>query len=217
MKIHLSPLRKAGIGILVTGLGLGLAGSAPATPPTAAATCAACHGSDGNSTNAQYPTLAGQKPAYLIRQLDAFRSGARSSAIMKPFVDTLTDAQIRALATYFSQQTRTAESHPTAADADRGAAIFRTGGSAGMACATCHGTRGNGGGMMGGGMMRGGMMMRTRPAITPILFGQQADYLAAQLDAFANGSRHNRVMNRIAARLSEADRKAVADYLAGVK
>lgn len=206
------------VSLLSLGIGLGIAAPTLAAPPALAATCAACHSVNGNSTDAQYPALAGQKPAYLIRQLEAFRSGAQTSALMKPFVEKLTDPQIAVLAYYFAGQKRASAPVSPAPDARRGAVIFRTGGGAGMACAACHARGGAGGGMMGGGMMRGGgMMIRTRPAITPILYGQHARYIAGQLDAFASGMRQNSVMTPIAARLTKADRTAVADYLASVR
>ncbi|MDE3028660.1 MAG: cytochrome c4 [Paracoccaceae bacterium] len=201
------------VSFLTLCLGLGISAPTLAAPPAVAATCAACHGATGNSADAQYPALAGQKPAYLIRQLEAFRGGERTSALMKPLVEKLTDAQIAALADYFASQTRAPASVSLASDARRGAVIYRTGGGAGTACAACHASGGFGGGMMGG----GGMMMRTRPAITPILYGQYAGYLATQLDAFADGTRPNSVMSPIAQRLSKADRKAVADYLTSVR
>jgi cytochrome c553 len=46
--------------------------------------CGACHGADGNSTSPAYPSLAGQHPEYLAKQLTEFRSGARKNAIMAP-------------------------------------------------------------------------------------------------------------------------------------
>lgn len=208
---HLSPRPIFGVGIMA--LAAGLAGPGRAAPPElATTTCAACHGANGNSTNGQYPKLAGQKVGYLALQLQLFRSGDRASSIMKPFAQSLTDAQIAALARYYSAEAETPEKGPVAPDAGRGAAIFRTGGGVATACALCHASGGYGGGMMGG-----GMMMRTRPAITPNLFAQHATYLAQQLDAFASGARHSSVMGPIAARLSAEDRKAVADYLESVK
>src|SRR5690606_17206066 len=47
-----------------------------------AAVCGACHGADGNSTDAQYPKLAGQSEAYIVRQLSHFKSGQRQNPIM---------------------------------------------------------------------------------------------------------------------------------------
>jgi cytochrome c553 len=63
--------------------------------------CAACHGPDGNSTNAQYPRLAGQYHDYLQRALQEYKSGERKNAIMAGFVGTLSDADMDVLARYY--------------------------------------------------------------------------------------------------------------------
>ncbi len=64
--------------------------------------CAACHGPDGNSTNAQYPRLAGQYHDYLQRALQEYKSGERKNAIMAGFVATLSNADMDALARYYA-------------------------------------------------------------------------------------------------------------------
>jgi cytochrome c553 len=64
--------------------------------------CAACHGADGNGTNAQYPRLAGQYHDYLQRALQEYKSGDRKNAIMAGFVTTLSAADIDALARYYA-------------------------------------------------------------------------------------------------------------------
>ena len=64
--------------------------------------CAACHGPDGNSTNAQYPRLAGQYHDYLQRALQEYKSGERKNAIMAGFVGTLSNADMDALARYYA-------------------------------------------------------------------------------------------------------------------
>ena len=66
------------------------------------ATCAACHGANGISSNDIWPNLAGQKQGYLVAQLKAFRSGKRSDPMMGPMVATLSDTDIDNLAAYFS-------------------------------------------------------------------------------------------------------------------
>jgi cytochrome c553 len=63
--------------------------------------CAACHGGDGNGTNAQYPRLAGQYHDYLARALQEYKTGERQNPIMQGFVKTLSDADIDALARYY--------------------------------------------------------------------------------------------------------------------
>ena len=68
------------------------------------ATCAACHGADGNSTIPTNPILAGQYESYLIRALSDYKSKARDNAIMGGFAAALSDQDIRDLAAYFSSQ-----------------------------------------------------------------------------------------------------------------
>ena len=53
------------------------------------ATCAACHGADGNSTIPTNPKLAGQYESYLIQALSDYKSGARTNAIMSGFATGL--------------------------------------------------------------------------------------------------------------------------------
>ncbi len=68
------------------------------------ATCAACHGADGNSSIPTNPKLAGQYESYLVRALSDYKSGARNNAIMAGFAAALSDQDIRDLAAYFSSQ-----------------------------------------------------------------------------------------------------------------
>jgi cytochrome c553 len=69
-----------------------------------AATCAACHGADGNSTNPQFPRLAGQYEDYIVNALMDYKSGARKNPIMKGMAANLSAADIADLAAYFSSQ-----------------------------------------------------------------------------------------------------------------
>ena len=65
--------------------------------------CAACHGPDSNSTNAQYPRLAGQHADYVASQLVAFRDGIRkNSPQMADIAAKLNDREIRAVADYIA-------------------------------------------------------------------------------------------------------------------
>lgn len=68
------------------------------------AVCGACHGPDGNSTNAMWPNLAGQKAAYLVKQLKDFKSGARKDPIMAPMAAPLSVQDMENLAAYFTSQ-----------------------------------------------------------------------------------------------------------------
>ena len=68
------------------------------------ATCAACHGVDGNSSVPSFPKLAGQNSDYLYHSLKDYKSGKRKNPIMAGQVQTLTDADMRDLAAYFSKR-----------------------------------------------------------------------------------------------------------------
>jgi len=67
-----------------------------------AVVCAACHGANGISAAPIWPNLAGQKEAYLVKQIKAFKSGERKDPSMAPMVAGLTDADIENLAAYFA-------------------------------------------------------------------------------------------------------------------
>lgn len=76
-----------------------------------AASCAACHGTNGNSVGGT-PVLAGLAPAYFITQMQAFRSGELNSTVMHRHAKGLTDAEIHLLADYFARQPRVTATPP---------------------------------------------------------------------------------------------------------
>ena len=67
-----------------------------------AASCAGCHGANGVSAVPTYPNLAGQKEAYLVKQLKAFKDGSRKDPTMNAMAKPLSDADMANLAAYFS-------------------------------------------------------------------------------------------------------------------
>ena len=69
-----------------------------------AAVCGACHGPDGNSPNPLWPNLAGQKPAYIVKQLKDFKSGARKDPVMAPMAVPLSPQDMENLAAFFASQ-----------------------------------------------------------------------------------------------------------------
>ena len=170
------------------------------------AVCAACHGMDGNSTDAQYPKLAGQQASYLFRQLQLFKSGVRQNAIMLGMATPLSTQDMADLAAYFSQQ----KIQPGVADPKLvalGQAMYRGGDRASgvPACMACHGPDGLG----------------NPGAVYPHLAGQHAQYLSAVLTAWHQGdswgkSTHARIMPTIAGRLTPQQISALASYLAGL-
>jgi cytochrome c553 len=174
----------------------------------AAEKCAACHGADGNSPAPQFPKLAGQNPAYALDQLWAFKRGTRRSDVMPGIVATLSDADMADVASFYSREAR----KPGSANDRRLAAVGERLFFSGMpSCAMCHGAGGRSGmpmmGMMGHGMM--GMMGSS----VPNLNGQHAAYIIGELNRFASGERRGTIMNRIAAGLSEMNKRALSEFL----
>jgi cytochrome c553 len=169
-----------------------------------AGACAACHGADGNSSNPQWPKLAGLGEQYIVRQLKAFKSGERQSPMMTPQAQPLNEQDMQDLAAYFSSLTM----QPGAADpklAKVGEQIYRGGIPAkGVpACAACHSPTGAG-----------------NPAAGyPRIGGQHAVYLANELSAYRAGQRTTDpagVMRDIASGLSDDEIRAVASYASGL-
>lgn len=70
---------------------------------TKAAVCTACHGPVGISSNDLWPSLAGQKEGYLLKQLRAFHDDKRIDPLMGPVAKTLSQQDMEDLAAYFAQ------------------------------------------------------------------------------------------------------------------
>lgn len=193
-------------------------GQAPAAKPDLAKAqqvvtqiCAACHGADGNSMIAANPSLAGQHAQYTARQLRHFKEGVRKNEIMAPMAATLTPQDIDAIGVYFAQQKAKGVGSRNIDLVRIGERLYRGGDMArGLpACAGCHSATGAG-----------------IPANYPRLSGQYAEYTYAQLKAFKEEKRgmdkdgkdvHGRTMVPIAARMTDREMQAVADYIAGLR
>lgn len=169
-------------------------------------TCWGCHGIDGNSMTPLYPKLAGLGEEYIVGQLKDFKSGARKSPIMAPFVAGLSEKDMRNIAAYFDSQPP--KSGVAAADKETlvlGEKLYRGGNAkTGVsACMSCHGPSGHG-----------------IPPHYPLVGGQHAAYTEKQLQEFKAGVRTNdyqQIMSTIAARMSDAEIKAVSQYMAGLR
>ncbi len=64
--------------------------------------CAGCHGAKGISAVPTYPNLAGQKEAYLAKQIKAFKNGTRKDPTMDAMVKALSNTDIANLAAYYA-------------------------------------------------------------------------------------------------------------------
>ena len=173
--------------------------------PIANQICAACHGADGNSPLPMNPSLAGQHPEYLFKQLNEFKSGIRNNAVMMGMVAALSVEDMRNLAVFYAGQK---PGETAAKDKElvvQGRKLFRSGNAAiGVAaCAGCHSPNGAG-----------------IPSQYPRLAGQHPEYVVAQLKAFRAGERANdanNMMRAVAARLTDKEIAAVAEYLSGLR
>jgi cytochrome c553 len=170
--------------------------------------CAACHGADGNSTIATNPKLSGQDTAYLLKQLNDYAKpagdkSARVNSIMAGILGSISAADRLHVAAYYASQPHKPGVARSRDTLELGQRIYRAGvPERGVpACGGCHSPSGAG-----------------IPAQYPRLAGQHAEYTVAQLKAFHDGTRRNNVpMAQIAARLSDAEMNAVADYAAGLR
>ena len=169
------------------------------------AVCAACHGADGNSTNGEWPSLAGQHASYTYKQLNDFKQGRRANATMSGMVALLNDDDMKNLAAYYESQ----QARPIAFDGELielGENIYRGGitETRVAACIGCHSPQGTGNG----------------PAGWPSLKGQHPKYVVTQLQAFKLGVRANdtgKMMHNVSARMSDMEMQAVAAYIAGLQ
>jgi cytochrome c553 len=170
---------------------------------TVKAVCSACHGADGNSVITLNPKLAGQHPEYLLKQLTNFKEGKRANAVMSGMAANLSKEDMQGLAAYFASQKLNLAKAKSNGAGSLGEKIYRGGIAASgvPACAACHGANGAG-----------------IPKQFPRLAAQHADYTLAQLRAFRLGERANApMMMTIAAKMTDAEMQAVADYMQGLR
>ena len=168
------------------------------------ALCGSCHGVDGNSPLAMNPKLAGQSARYMVKQLQDFKSGARSGVTMAAMVLSLSDQDMEDIAAWYSSQQPTVQgADPESIElAER---LYRAGNSeiAVAACSACHSPTGKG----------------NAPAGFPSLSGQHAEYTLQQLKDFRSGARQNdggEMMRTVVERLTDKELEALASYVSGL-
>ncbi|WP_267224800.1 c-type cytochrome [Dyella silvae] len=171
-----------------------------------AAVCGACHGMDGNSSDAQYPKLAGQSESYIARQLTNFKTSKRQNPIMLGMASPLSEQDMHDVGAYFASK----KSLPGVADqalVERGQQLYREGDTTkGVpACMACHSVDGRG----------------NPGAMYPQLTSQHAQYIEATLKSWHDGTTwgddaHAQIMPGIAKKLDEKDIAAVASYIEGL-
>jgi cytochrome c553 len=180
--------------------------TAPQRGQAKAAVCGACHGIDGNSSDPQYPKLAGQGEAYIAHQLASFKAGKRQNPIMLGMATPLSPQDMQNVGAYFASQ----KVIPGVADqslVDKGQTLFREGDPTHdvPACMACHSMDGSG----------------NPGAGYPQLAGQHAQYIQATLKAWHDGTvwgtdAHSQIMPAIAQKLDANDIAALASYVEGL-
>ena len=168
-----------------------LAGKADpvAAGKAAAAGCAGCHGDTGVSATPGMPSLVGQDPKYLAAAIGAYKSGQRKNDMMKTLVSALSEADMNNIAMFYALQKPAKAKSPAPGNQAAGKA-------AAAACSGCHGENGVSGGT------------------APSLAGQEAQYFAAAMHGYKDGSRTDATMKAPAASVDDAAIKDLAAYFA---
>ncbi len=159
----------------------------------ASAGCAGCHGEGGITKMPGIPSLVGQEPKYLVAAMTAYKTGERKNDTMKAMITPVTDANLDNIALFYALQRPARAPTPAAGDAAAGQALATP-------CAACHGAEGVSG----------------NPS-SPSLAGQDAQYLAAALHGYQDGTRGNATMKALAAGLNDTAIKNLAAFYAGLQ
>ena len=183
---------------------------APSKGSSLIASCAACHGADGNSISSDWPKLAGQNQRYLLEQLQYFKSGERVNILMSsvlPILNSYTDQDLLDIAAFYSSQIQTnGQAEDDAELLAVGEALYRSGDmkKAIPACTACHSVNGKGNELAG----------------FPSVAGQQKAYLVSTLKAYRsmerNAGDYALVMQAVSQNLSDYEIEALANYMHGL-
>jgi cytochrome c553 len=155
----------------------------------AAAGCAGCHGETGISKTPGMPSLVGLDPKYFVAATDAYKKGQRKNDMMKTLVSTIGDADLNNIALFYAVQKPAKAQTPAAGNQAAGK-------TAAAACAGCHGEAG------------------VSASTAPSLAGQDAQYFAAAMKAYKDGSRTDAAMKAPAASVDDAAVRDLAAYYA---
>jgi cytochrome c553 len=167
---------------------------AAGTPPAKAEACVACHGPNGNSTDPQYPILAGQSWRYIYIELKDFKEGRRKDPVMSAMVADLTRDEMIELGNWFAAQKQA----PNGFKADAAKIAAGSKKTDEVLCPMCH---------------LGGFSGQNE---IPRVAGQHYAYIVKQLNDFKARIRTNDAgnMTSVAGTLSSQDIDNLAHYIA---
>ncbi|MGE4055276.1 MAG: c-type cytochrome [Vicinamibacterales bacterium] len=178
----------------------------PVAPLSIVEICSRCHGADGRGRlPGAFPTIAGQRPDYLYKSLQAFVDGRRSSGIMATVVTGLPSASLRDAADFYGGLPGLGSAAVISPGRLPGGEIAAHGIPARdvPACSKCHGPGSH-----------------ERNPTYPNLAGQDAAYIVQQLELLKAGVRggteFEHVMRKVAANLTAQDIRDVAQYYSSI-
>ena len=169
-----------------------------------AAMCMGCHSIPGYQASFpeihKVPMISGQGDKYIVAALNAYKKGERKHPTMRAIAASLTDQDMADLAAFYAAEAGNAPPETAAAAPAEVAKLLEKGG-----CASCHGAN----------------MNKPIDPSYPKLAGQHADYLYVALKAYQteknpNVGRSNAIMAGMAKPFSQAELKAISNYLASL-
>ena len=187
------------------------AAAAPASPKSLdakVAMCVGCHGIVGYKASFpevyRVPKIAGQSAKYIAAALNAYKTGDRKHPTMRGIADSRSEQDVADIANYYEKlgaegRKPVAEKASREPDAQVAALMQKA------ACVSCHGAN----------------LSKPIDPSYPKIAGQHNDYLfvalkAYKTDANPNVGRNNGVMGAIAKQFSNADLKALANYVSSL-
>lgn len=170
------------------------------------AMCIGCHGIKGYQASFpevyKVPMISGQNAKYIVAALNAYKKGERKHPTMRGISESLSDQDMADLGAYYEQHGKTGAALPAPAAPDaKVAALLQKG-----ACVSCHGEN----------------FSKPIDASYPKVAGQYKDYLYVALKSYkaenqGTWGRSNGVMGGIAKQFSNAELKALSNYIGGLQ
>lgn len=188
--------------------------AAPAAPAgaksidTKVAMCVGCHGIPGYQASFpevhKVPMISGQNAKYIAAALNAYKTGERKHPTMRGIADSLTEQDINDISAYYErhgkEDGKQLADKPSREPSPQVAALLQK-----AACASCHGAN----------------LSKPIDPSYPKIAGQHADYMFVALKAYKDQrpsvGRSNGVMGAIAKQFSNAELKALANYVGSLE
>lgn len=170
------------------------------------AMCIGCHGIQGYQASFpevyRVPMISGQNAKYIVSALNAYKKGERKHPTMRGIADSLSEQDMADLGAYYEQHGKTDKVAAAAKAPDaKVAALLQKG-----ACISCHGDN----------------FAKPVDPSYPKIAGQHKDFLFVALKSYkvenqSTWGRNNGVMGGIAKQFTNAELKAMANYIGSLE